>query len=246
MDQKVNIDLIEQYLTNEMSEAQRVEFEDKIKNDEALAAEFERRQTAHKMIDFMVTENLRSQLKSLESHDTKIVSIQSRRRRMYTLAIAASVAILLGAFFLFIPGGSGLSNQQLAMQYYASPDFTMRSGGDGVPAGIATAISDIQANDHDNAIDVLRQISSSDPYYILAQYYLGHAQFLAKDYSNALASFQRVADSNDIRYAEDAQWYGLLSCLSIEENCDSYLQVIVGNPNHAFYAQAIDIQTNQK
>ncbi|NND34157.1 MAG: hypothetical protein HKN76_16335 [Saprospiraceae bacterium] len=242
MDQQVNIDLIEQYLTHEMSEAQRVEFEDKLKTDEALAAEFERRKTAHKMIDFMVTENLRSQLKSLESKDAKIVSLQSRKRRMYTLAIAASFIILLGAFFMLMPGGSDLSRQQLAMEYYASPDFTLRSGADVIPAGIAEAVTDLRSNNLNSAIATLEQIEISDPYYVLAQYYLGHAQFLSEDFSSAQASFQRVADSNDLRYLEDAQWYALLSCLSAEGACTSYMNAILNNPDHNFYQQTIEIQ----
>ncbi|MCB0669387.1 MAG: hypothetical protein KDC80_26365, partial [Saprospiraceae bacterium] len=116
MNQQNNVDLIEQYLNNELSEKDRQELENKISEDETLAAELERRQMAHRMLDFMISENLRQQLTNLEAEDTKVVRMPARRRSMYALAVAASVIILIGAFF-FIPTGGSLSNQQLALDF---------------------------------------------------------------------------------------------------------------------------------
>ena len=190
MDQQVNIDLIEQYLNQEMSERERLDFENQIQEDKVLAAEFERRQTAHKMLDFMISENLKSQLKSLEAQEAKVITLAPRKRKMSMLAIAASVIILIGAFFVLMPSGGSLSNPQLAQEYYQSPSYTMRGGNaDDVSANVSRGVDALKAGQVAEATSLLSQVNQTDPYYILAQYYLGHAQFSVKDYAAAIVSF---------------------------------------------------------
>jgi TolA-binding protein len=246
MDQQVNIDLIEQYLNQELTEKEKLDFENQIQKDQTLAAEFERRQTAHKMLDFMIGENLRSQLKSLEAQEAKVVTLAPRKRRIYTLAIAASVIILIGAFFFLIPGGGSLSNPQLALEYYQSPAYTMRGGNnETINANISQGIDALKAGNFSEATADLSKVPAADPYFVLAQYYLGHAQFSVKNYQAAMASFENVIKSGDIRYTEDATWYQFLSCLAQDGSCQSYLNNLLGNPNHSYYQKALSIQEAQ-
>lgn len=242
MNQQHNIELIEQYLNNELSEAERRDLEEKIAGDETLADELDRRQMAHSMLDFMITENLRTQLKDLEAQDTKVISLQSRNRRMYSLAIAASVIILIGAFFFIWPSGGQLSNQQLAMEFYETPAFSMR-GADpqSVTVQIANALQAINAQDYNAAIQNLEEVSNDNEYYTIARYYLGHAHFLNKDYQAAESDFAEVIAANDLRYHDDAQWYQLLSCKAQNRDCEQMLQSILSNPNHPFNAQALEM-----
>lgn len=246
MNQQNNIDLIEQYLSNELSDAERKELEAQLETDKDLANELDRRQTAHQMIDFMISESLRNQLKALEAEDSKVVSLASRTRRLYTLAIAASVIILIGAFFFLIPGGQSLSNQQLAMNYYEAPVFTMRSSGDEtIEANLAAGLQALRDTDYRAAIQNLEQISPENDQYIMARYYLGHAHFLAREYTAAGNYFAEVINSNDIRYIEDAQWYALLSCLSQDQTCQEMLDRILNDQNHLHYRQAQELKNAQ-
>jgi TolA-binding protein len=246
MNQQDNIDLIEQYLNNELSESERNELEALLETDEVLANEFDRRQSAHQMIDFLISENLRSQLKNMEAEEHKVVSLVSRSRRMYALAIAASVVILIGAFFFLIPSGQNLSGQQLAMEYYESPAFTLRSSDDQlVEANLSAGIQALNSQNYDEAIQVLEEISSENDYYIMARYYLGHANFLTNNYTEAGNNFSEVVNSGDIRFLENAEWYELLSCLGQNTTCENLLDRILSNENHLHLSKALAIKNEQ-
>ena len=127
MDKNPEIDLIEKYLNFELSIEDAQALESRIEQDETLAAEFEQRQMAHKMLDFVVVKNLKEQLQGLEE-ESKVVSIhQRRRRRIYTLSIAASVLVLIGVFSIFLSGNQ-MMGDELAGNYYSVPDFSNQRG----------------------------------------------------------------------------------------------------------------------
>lgn len=242
MNQQNNVDLIEQYLNNELSEKDRQELENKISEDETLAAELERRQMAHRMLDFMISENLREQLTNLEAEDTKVVRMPARRRSMYALAVAASVIILIGAFF-FIPTGGSLSNQQLALDFYETPAFTMRgTDAETISGQVAEGINALNQKDYGQAISALQSVPADNEYYIISRYYLGHANFLNKNYAAAENDFSEVMNANDIRFQDDAQWYRLLSCKAQDQDCEDMLQTILQNPNHPYFEKASQLQ----
>ncbi|MBK8501704.1 MAG: hypothetical protein IPL46_05570 [Saprospiraceae bacterium] len=246
MNQQNNIDLIEQYLNNELSESERQEVENQLATDHSLSNEFDRRHTAHKMIDFMVSENLRQQLKDLEAEETKVVPLASRSRRMYALAIAACVIILMGAFFFIIPSDQNLSSTQLALNLYETPVFTMRgTDAQTIDANVALGIEALTNKNYDQAIVTLEQVTSGNAFYIMAKYYLGHANFLKHNFQAALNNFAEVISSNDVRYLEDAQWYQLLSCMGLNNACQDLLSPIILNTRHLHHAEALEIQNQQ-
>ncbi|MCB0687020.1 MAG: hypothetical protein KDC53_10855 [Saprospiraceae bacterium] len=247
MNQQNNIDLIEQYLNNELSESERQEVENQIAADQDLASEFERRQMAHQMLDFMVTENLRDQLKALEAEDTRVISMPARRRRLSMMAIAASVIILIGAFFFIMPGGGSLSNQQLALDLYETPTFTMRGGEtENITTQITQGIQALNEKDYTAAIRDLEEVPADNEYYTMARYYLGHAHFLNKNYEAAENDFNEVAGANDIRFNDDAEWFKLLSCKAQNKTCEGLLETILQKPNHTYHQEALELQEKLK
>lgn len=246
MNQQNNIDLIEQYLNNELSESERQELENQLATDHSLSNEFDRRQTAHKMIDFMVSENLRQQLKDLEDEETKVVPLTSRSRTMYALAIAACVIILIGAFFFIMPSGQNLSNAQLALNLYETPAFTMRgTDAQTIPVNITQGVEALSNKNYDTAIATLEQVTPDNAYYTMARYYLGHANFLNHNFQVAANNFEDVIKSNDVRYVEDAQWYQLLSCLGQNNDCKDLITSIIQNERHLHHNQALEIEKSQ-
>lgn len=246
MNKQNNIDLIEQYLNNDLSESERQELENQLATDHNLSNEFDRRHTAHKMIDFMVSENLRQQLKELEAEDTKVIPMASRSRRMYVLAIAACVTVLIGAFFFLMPSGQHPGNAQLALNFYETPTFTMRGiDAQTINTNIAQGVEALNSQNYDLAIATLEQVPSDNDYFIMAQYYLGHANFLNHNFQAASNNFADVIKSNDVRYIEEAQWYQLLSCLGQNNACQELLTPITQNTRHLHHSDALEIQDQQ-
>ncbi len=240
-----NIDRIEGYLNHQLSAEEQAALEAQLAADQELAAEFDRRETAHLAVDFMISESLRSELKTLEATQSKIVSMGSRRRRLFPLAIAASIVILLGALF-FIQTSRTIDPSYMAAAHYESPDFTFRSEGQAMPQEIISGSRAIRNKDYGAAIASLSSISDDQPFAILADYYLGHAYYLSEDYSMAQSKFSEIANSGDLRYAEDAQWYALLSCLAQDKSCQVLLDNIRNNDHHTYHDQAIEINNQLK
>ena len=125
MDHKHDIELIEKLLQNQLPENERQELEQRIRQDEVLTHELERRQKAHHALDFVIAQNLKEQLQNLEE-ESKVVSLRSRRRTLtYVLSAAASVLLIVGTFSIIYPGGA--QPAELASSYYELPDFSKPS-----------------------------------------------------------------------------------------------------------------------
>ncbi len=238
MSNQNNIDLIEKYLSFEMDDTERSDFESQLRQNEELQAEFQRRETAHQALDFLIAENLRAELRTMEQQSTKVVSLASRRRRSFTLAIAASVLVLIGAFFMFLPSKTS-SPLQLAMDNYDTPAFTIR--GSNEPTALSDGIAALEAQQYEDAIVQLEKVEVGSGHEIAAHYFLGHAYFLTEQYDQAENKFELAAAGQDLRYTEDAQWYGLLSCLATNKNCDAKLQDILTTSNHSYMEEAQEL-----
>ena len=234
------IDQIEQYLNFEMAEEDRHIFESQLDQDQELAAEVSRREMAHKTLDFMIAENLRTELKAMEQQDTKVVSLASRSRRRFQLAIAASVLVLIGAFFMFLPSKSS-TPYQLAMSAYDPPNFTLRSGTADSPVDLTKGMEALEIGDYQSAISALRAVDPNSGFKVPADFYLGHATFLSGDYTAAQQYFAAAAAGEDLRYTEDAQWYATLSCLALKNNCSDKLEDISNDSSHSYIEHAKEI-----
>jgi hypothetical protein len=79
----------------------------------------------------------------------------------------------------------------------------------------------------------------------MARYYLGHANFLNHNFQAAADNFADVIKSNDVRYIEDAEWYQLLSCLGLNNDCKDLLTPITQNIRHLHHSQALEIEKSQ-
>lgn len=241
MDRKEDLNWIEKYLTGELSDTEKQSFDKRIAEDEELAGEFQRHQSAHKVLDFLVAQNLKEQLQEMEE-ESKVISLRKRRRtRLSIVSAAASVLVIVAAFFVLFPQNN-LSNPELAALYYEVPDFGARGTDDASSDNwLESAVNALQNNAPEDAITQLGEVNESDPNYIVAQYYLGHAYYAAGQFDRAAQSFALVGNSNDLRYAEEAQWYELLSCLAQDAGCSELLKRLTEDESHAFHTQAIEL-----
>ncbi|MEL7121648.1 MAG: hypothetical protein AAFO07_19525 [Bacteroidota bacterium] len=238
------IEQIERYLNNEMSETERKGFDQTFDQNEELIEEFERRQTAHHALDYLVAKNLKAQLEELEQEDKVIAINRNRKRRMIILSVAASVLLVVSSYFFLLPQDD-FSQAELALAYYELPDLADR-GTNTTEQSIDNAVSALQNQEYQNAIDVLEAITDDSDFYIRSRYYLGHAYYGSGQYDQAQESFSIVSASNDIRLIEEAQWYELLSCLAQDSECSALLEKITTDKEHSYYTQTIEISKKIK
>ena len=246
MDQKDQIDKIESYLNHELSDVERAEFEAALKKDVHLAEELGRRQAAHTAIDYLIAEDLRTELKAMEKEATQTPIIPLRKRKIFPLAIAATLIILVGAFFFINPWGPSSPTDSI-LAYYEAPDDAMRSStGDELPTELVQARQSIQARAFDAAIRQLQTVSPDDQHYIYAQYLLGHAYFGKEEYAAAQQSFEFVIERDDLRYKEEADWYGLLGCLMHGSMCMGKWETLILNEDHSYHQNALELRDKLK
>lgn len=244
MDQMNNNDQIEKYLNNELNEADRIALENQMKEDNKLQEAFERRQTAHRILDIAIAQNLKEQLVQLEE-ESKVVSINRHKSRRFSIlqwAAAASVLLVVGFFAFFFQGGQS-DPGQLASAYYQMPDVNLqRSGGSTQEDVLSRGLQALENEDYATAANTLDSIDSGNEYYLVALYYLAHSHYLQGNYAEAEAEFSRVSEGNDLRYQEDAEWYSLLACLQQDGPCIAKIDEIIQNEDHSYHKQAAAIR----
>ncbi len=238
MSNQEKIEMIERYLANDMSDEERRGFEAEVDQDSDLASELERRQTAHKALDFLISEDLRSELKAMEAKQGKVVTMKTKRTSyIYKMAIAASFLILIAAFFIFSP--RGMTGSQAALAYYESPDYSMRGSADQA-IELTNGLTALGNGDFEEAISQLSSITPDAEQYISATYYLAHAYFQDEQYGQAHERFEIVANSGDIRFLESAEWNLVLSCLAQEnKTCEQEIEKITSNPGHPYHQNTL-------
>lgn len=247
-----NIDSIEQYLNNELNEEERRTLESNLEKDDTLSQAFQTRKLAHDAIEMIIEDNLRDQLRQLEEEhqassetEGKVVSMKTNRRFiMRYIAAAASVAILIGAFF-FIQTGNQLTDEEVLANFYERPSFSSERGVKGASNEdinpLKAGLDALDVADYSTAIDSLGAVSEGNAYYISAQYYLGHALYLNGDFEQAMDAFDDVIGNGDIQFIENAQWYALLSCLNAEASCKERIDTILSDEEHFFYQKAVEL-----
>ena len=251
--------LFENYLNNKMSNEEKQIFENRLAEDENFAAEYKSHQAAHAAIDFVIAKNLKEQLLALEAEDqkeletnqaskqeTKVVAInKNRSRRLSFIRYASAAVILLLVGFYFLMPKNNLTGLELADTYYQTPDYSLR-GGNNQENTLTRGIAALKNKNYNKAITILDSIDSASGFFIPAQYFQAHALFQNKQYTAAEKAFDLVSNGKDIRYQENADWYGLLSCLAQNKTCTQKINSISNNTNHAFHQQVVDIKQQVK
>ena len=110
MDKNSTYDQIEAYLLHKMSKTERTEFEAELINNPELANQFKEQELEHKMMEVLVEKDLRKNLNQWKSEaDTTIDTPLEQKnstapiplyRRKSSWAIAASIILLVSAFFM--------------------------------------------------------------------------------------------------------------------------------------------------
>lgn len=249
METNPNIDRIEKYLSNDMSSEEKQAFDQQVVTDTGLADEFIKRRAAHEAIDFLVAKNLKKQLEEMENEEGKnnVISLHKRRRsRIVLLSLAASVLLVIGFFSIYLQD-TGSTGPQLAAANYEIPSYSVnRSKTVDFEDLLSKGVNALKEKEYQTAITTLDSVAQSDEYFVIAQFYLAHAYYQSTQYEQAEEKFEIVSASNDIRYRDDADWYGLLACLAKEGNCQDKITSLAENANHSYQQQAISIQNDLK
>lgn len=229
---------IEAYLNNELSSEERQAFEMQLASDENLQNELN---IFKDMVGGIRTAGLKAELETLrakhesttEETSANVFSLTSIR----TIAIAASVAVLVG-FFIFNIGGS---SDPFSTVYYKDAGLPTAMGEDN--SQFLQAMVDYKNESYETAISVLQEICNAekDP---RACYYLAHSYLNSENLEMAKAQFLDVMQMEiEDKYLESSEWYLTYTLYLLEdETYKQRLEDIKSNPSHRFYDEANQVQ----
>jgi len=131
----------------------------------------------------------------------------------------------------------------LATQLYRDPDFeTLRGASPDAGDPFESALSFWKKHDWVGVLSALNGVSASDPQFVRAQAFRGHAQFKLKRYDQAVEMFKSVSSSRVQPWAEEADWYLLLAQMAEgKANSPDFqkgLQKLLSDAGHPYFGEA--------
>lgn len=134
------------------------------------------------------------------------------------------------------------SNQ--AVRLYQRPDLGTFRGNDNPEDPLAEAIKAWDQHDYANVDAYCKAITTDNPSYWRAQYIRAHAAFNRKRFGEAAALFSNISNSKVMPWAEESDWYGLLSLLAADKRGTPAFEELwekikgdVGHPYHSSLGQ---------
>ncbi|UZR96030.1 tetratricopeptide repeat protein [Chondrinema litorale] len=201
---KYNQDQIDAYLKEDDSFSQndRSDFENYMDSNKDFANEVKIQGAIVSGINHHFNQQLKDKLKQADKNsqkETKVISLQNG------LLVAASISVILIAY-LFSP----TSNQNLFESYYQTyPNIVSPTERSDNNIEKESAYKFYDQRDYANAITAFSsQATKTDA----SNFYLALSYIETKNYAEAISILQNVANGNDERFVNPANWYMAL-CL---------------------------------
>ena len=255
MSNKLKIELIEQYLSDELSEEKRVEFEKSIASDPILAEQVQLIKEVNQAIeDEPLARSVEQQLQFLgnrhfksnttkknEYPQQKDKSIRTLKRRNWAIAAAVLVLVVGGGIVWNMFQGTNADSATLFASHFESYDLGTRSEIDTTLKEIEKqaiqAYSDTQYLD---AIPLLEQLvagtEATDNYRIV----LGCSYLKTNQSDKAIDIFTKILENDQSLAHQTAQWYIALAYLQKDdrETAKSKLEELANTGNRLYPKKA--------
>ncbi len=243
---KVDLEVLEKYYEGRMSKSEKDAFEILIASDAEAAGDMQNYVLSKTAIATGSNQRLKKHL--LESG--KVLPLSGQRKAPFTryLAIAASIAILMGigwVIFQFIHPQKSM--EEIYVAYYQRPDineFTVR-GEDNDSSQLfwdqglnyyANHKIEKAAAEFNKIIQINKTVSASKAYFMLALCYME-----MNNTQKAIQTFGRVSDQSNFVYMK--QYYSALCLIKMDKKKEAsdLLLKIVKDENHPYRKNAIRI-----
>lgn len=234
-----DIEEMEGYINNTLTEQQMSLFEDELIHNKDLYTEIE----LMKDIDRSIQENdimqLRNNLRNIahENNNEKQAeqSITGRfwHRRMAIAVVAASLILLLGITTLirYTSGGD------VYHDFYARYETTgISRASDLTPDGaFSLALQKYNKQDYESALNLMQEVISKDPNNMAGHFYSGVSLQELGKYQNAIKEYEIVVIDKDNLFMEQAEWYIGLCYIQIREEKKAVQQFKKIADSNGFY-----------
>lgn len=223
---------IEAYLEGSLLGAEKDAFEARLLSDSDFSEVVRKSRAAYQLLEVSVADRA-VQMAVQEAEEAPTISLRrTRRLRLFAATIAGLFILNLAYFF----ANSQFNSIALAQSHYQSYDV---AGMRGVQS-LSEVKSLLAAKEYQAAIPLLQSIPQADPGYVEGRMYLGNALYQVRRPRDAARVFQQVAEANDVRFSQAADWYLALSLLADHQNdqASETLQSISQQATHPYRDEA--------
>ena len=183
---------------------------------------------------------LRDQLKEILPKPQKEAKIRRLGRNRWIIGIAASVLLIVIAYFGFVDG----NNSTLYAKYeFVDPGLPVLMS-QSEDFSLYDAMSYYGEGNYATAEEKLLQLEAASGANDTVSYYLGASQLYLGKAELAINALQQVADQEESKFKQKAQWLIVLTALKSNELAEAQdlLETVLENPEHTFYEDAQELQ----
>jgi tetratricopeptide (TPR) repeat protein len=228
------LDMFDNYFSGELSQQEKIAFEEHLKSDSKMAEAFQEYQDLRKGIDYSIMKSLKEELQELETSLPEIElepKVQHRidpvptTNRLQIWKVAAAVVLVSLSVGVIFQLQQPSSPQDLFNQHFEpyTNQYVSPMRGDDIAADpMVQAFMAYDADDYSAAVAGFETILGQEEYkeeHTLVLFYLGSAQ-LAQDQGEAsINTFERYLEISQDNVAQ-AKWYlamGYLKVNRVEE-----------------------------
>jgi tetratricopeptide (TPR) repeat protein len=234
--------LFEDYLTNELDEGQKANFEKRLKEDNDFREAFELYQSTSHFLSYKFSnaqerEDFKRNLSKISesySGTNKVALHKTRYFKPWKLAIAASLLVIMGVFY-----SQWFSSSPQYQDFAQYPQISLTVRGDS-NALISEAEQRFNAQNYSEAIPLFKRILQNKPENLEIQLYLAIALVENEDFGEADSIFNALLNSSSV-YLNQVRWYAALSQLK-QENYNASKSLLQQIPADAEeYAKAQEL-----
>ena len=265
---EVTLERIDRYLLEQMSDQERIEFEEQMEEDiELLQYVKEQKELISGLADYEEKQNFMSMLteikeeeRTADQNSTNVISINRKKNKVYSrqfLSIAASVAVLIIAgIFIFRSAQSPQRLVQDNFQPYPTDELSGQLTALGAIADsnedlyeiLQTGISEYDQQDYESALNSFRSFSSqnSDQNYlsVLSRFYQAQCAMKLKDYQSAINDLTELSDTKGLPIDNDIEYTLALAYLG-NKNQDEAIPLLQNLANRGFRTSSINRLLNK-
>lgn len=224
--QEINIELIECFLADRLSKKDRREVEDLLGSDKKFKALFEELSVVIKGVEYSARNELMNKLKKTEKGLPEIQikpKTVTLKKVKYTLAIAATVALLLGSVYtVLISRHSDAKNDYLTNYYSPYPNIihpVQRDEDTGMTEE-ELAYFYYESEQYDLALEKFLELKEDTSVNLEnTLFYLANIHMALGNYEQAIENFTNLLNDSLV-FANQTRWY-LSLCYLEEGNVDS-------------------------
>lgn len=258
---------IHRYLLGDMDENERHRFEEASSNNESIQSQIKMEQKFLNTLELTADAELRKSIATVHqkmkssgileqssNEGAKIVQLKERKASRMLYAVAATLAIVVAAWFVTNNSTVDINNNNLFADYY-SPEQTVTNiylsnngvaGLTGTPENLedrlAIAIDQYANGSYELALRQLRAINTAFPADKTSQFYLALSHLQLGNAGEATALLTAL-DHPEADFNQTANWYLALSLLKETKvkDAQNILNDITRNPNHRYSQKAKDL-----